>query len=209
MRNCALVSGFQSEGDAIMLLDGAGKWAQAARAASWKNFSGVADSSTPEEWRTLSSSEYAKTIEGMVAGAPPSMDLAAENRLIECLVTLAEEKAILSAHDISDGGLAVALAECCFGKEGLSAEVALEGEAPAEAVLFGERGARAVVSLSSAALARVSAIAAQCQVNAQRIGTVTRGELRIQYNGIRAIKGDVDSFRRSWSESLARAVESQ
>jgi phosphoribosylformylglycinamidine synthase subunit PurL len=206
---CALGSSFRNEGDSIVLLDGAGKWVQAARAASWKNFSGVADSSTPEEWRTFSSSEYAKTIEGIVAGAPPSMDLAAENRLIECLVALAEEKAILSAHDISDGGLAVALAECCFGKEGLSAGVALEGEAPAEAALFGERGARALVSLSPTSLARMSIIAAQCQVQAQRIGTVTHGELRIQYNGSVVIRGDVDSLRRCWSESLVRAVETQ
>src|SRR5208282_1534239 len=62
-----------------------------------------------EDWRAFSSSEYAKTIHGIVAGAPPAIDLAAEKRLIECLVALAAEGAIASAHDISDGGLAVTL----------------------------------------------------------------------------------------------------
>ena len=217
----ALGSAFQKEGDAIVLLDGAGKWSHAARDAYWKDFSALVKNSPQlemaaiekrltgpsEDWRAFSSSEYAKTIHGIVAGAPPAMDLAAEKRLIECLVAVASEGAILSAHDVSDGGLAVTLAESCFGAEGLAAVFSLEGDEPAEAALFGERGARAVVSLSPASLARVSAIAAQYKVNAQRIGTVTRGEFRIQYNGASVISGDVNSLRKVWSESLVRAVE--
>jgi phosphoribosylformylglycinamidine synthase II len=217
----ALGSAFRNEGDAIVLLDGAGKWSQSARNAFWKEFAELMKSSPQqgmaaiekrlagpsEDWRAFSSSEYAKTIHGIVAGAPPAMDLAAEKRLIECLVTLAGEGAILSAHDVSDGGLAVTIAESCFGAEGLAAEVSLEGDEPAETALFGERGARAVVSLSPASLARVSAIAAQYKVNAQQIGTVTHGEFRIQYNASPVIHGDVDSLRKAWSDSLARAVE--
>jgi phosphoribosylformylglycinamidine synthase II len=217
----ALGSAFRNEGDAIVLLDGAGKWSQSARNAFWKEFAELMKSSPQqgmaaiekrlagpsEDWRAFSSSEYAKTIHGIVAGAPPAMDLAAEKRLIECLVALAGEGAILSAHDVSDGGLAVTIAESCFGAEGLAAEISLEGDEPAETALFGERGARAVVSLSPASLARMSAIAAQYKVNAQRIGTVTRGEFRIQYKGASVISGDVNSLRKVWSESLARAVE--
>jgi len=217
----ALGSPFQKEGDAIVLLDGAGKWSHAARDAYWKDFSALVKNSPQlemaaiekrltgpsEDWRAFSSSEYAKTIHGIVAGAPPAMDLAAEKRLIECLVALASGGAILSAHDVSDGGLAVTLAESCFGAEGVAAEISLEGDEPAETALFGERGARAVVSLSPASLARVTAIAAEYKVNAQRIGTVTRGEFRIQYNGASVISGDVNSLRKAWSESLARAVE--
>jgi len=217
----ALGSAFQSDGDAIVLLDGAGKWSHAARDAYWKDFSALVKNSPQlemaaiekrltgpsEDWRAFSSSEYAKTIHGIVAGAPPAMDLAAEKRLIECLVAVASEGAILSAHDVSDGGLAVTLAESCFGAEGLAAEVSLEGDEPAETALFGERGARAVVSLSPASLARLSAIAAQYKVNAQRIGTVTRGEFRIQYNGASVISGDVNCLRKAWSDSLAAAIE--
>jgi len=222
----ALGSAFRKEDDLIVLLDGAGKWSQAAKDAFWKAFSALRENSPQpwtsaiekrlpgssltgpsEDWVAFSSSEFAKTLHGIVAGPPPAMDLAAEKRLIECLVALATEGEILSAHDVSDGGLAVTLAESCFGAEGLAAEVTLEGDEPAEIALFGERGARAVVSLSPASLARVSAIAAQYKVNAQRIGTVTHGEIRIQYNGASVIKGDVNSLRMVWSESLARAVE--
>ena len=74
----------------------------------------------------FASSEYAKTIHGLVAGLPPAIDLAAEKRLIDCLVALAAERAVLSAHDISDGGLAVSVAEACFGRDGLAAEISID-----------------------------------------------------------------------------------
>ncbi len=166
---CALGSGFRNEGDLIVLLDGAS--AESSRGGGLQ----------PAEF---SSSEYAKVIHGIVAGKPPTIDLAAEKNLIDCLVKLAAERAIVSAHDISDGGLAITLAESCFDGEGLSADVRLNAQGvAAEAALFGERGARAVVSLSSASLAHVSEIAAQYKVRAQHIGAVIRGDFRIEYNG--------------------------
>jgi phosphoribosylformylglycinamidine synthase subunit PurL len=188
---CAVDSAFKNEGDAIVLLDG-----------------GRAGASQGE----FASSEYAKTIHGVVTGAPPAIDLDAEKRLIDCLVKLASAKAILSAHDVSDGGLAMTLAESCFDSGGLSADVdasaaaASAGEA-AESVLFGERGARAIVSLPAASLARVEAIAAGCGVQALRIGTVSRGEFRIQYKGAPVVRGNVDSLRRIWAGLLEKAVE--
>jgi phosphoribosylformylglycinamidine synthase II len=188
----AVGSAFDKEGDAIVLLDDAGT---AAAQAS-------------DSHAEFSSSEYAKTIQGIVGGVPPAIDLAGEKRLIECLVSLASAGLILSAHDVSDGGLAVTIAESCFASEGLSADVELTREAePSEVALFGERGARAVVSLSAASLARLNAVAAQYGVGANRIGTVTRSEFRIQFNGTPVIRGDVSSFRKAWSESLAAAIE--
>jgi phosphoribosylformylglycinamidine synthase II len=206
----ALGAGFRNEGDLIVLLDG-------APSAS----SGSAQQTEQDEF---GSSEYAKVIHGVTAGSCPAIDLSAEKRLIDCLVNLASERAIFSAHDISDGGIAVTLAESCFASEtadpsGLSsrsAEINLNsppglssGErAPAEIILFGERGARALVSLASGSLARVADIAAQYNVSAERIGTVTRGEFRIQYEGVPVIQGSVDSFRRIWKDSLGTALES-
>ena len=147
---------------------------------------------------------------GLWRDAPPAIDLAAEKRLIDCLVALAAERAVRSAHDVSDGGLAVSVAEACFGRDGLSAEISIDAAGAddfAEAALFGERGARAVVSVAPASLARVNEVAAQYKVRAQRIGTVTRGEFRIQYQGAGVIQGSIESFRRVWSESLPKAVE--
>jgi len=188
----AVGSAFDKEADAIVLLDGTG--AAAAPAGDSR--------------AEFSSSGYAKATQGIVAGVPPAIDLAAEKRLIECLVSLASAGLILSAHDVSDGGVAVTLAESCFASDGLSADVNLARDAElAEVALFGERGARAVVSLSAASLARLDAVAAQYGVVANRIGTVTRSEFRIQLNGTPVIRGDVSSFRKAWSESLAAAIE--
>jgi phosphoribosylformylglycinamidine synthase II len=192
---CALGSGFVAEGDDIFLLDGVAEDG-GLKAAGMKT--------------EFASSEYAKTIHGIVAGVPPAINLATEKRLIDCLVALAAERAVRSAHDVSNGGLAVSVAEACFGRDGLSAEISIDAagaEDFAEAALFGERGARAVVSVVPASLARVNEIAAQYKVRAQRIGTVTRGDFRIQYQGAGVIQGSIESFRRVWSEALPKAIE--
>jgi phosphoribosylformylglycinamidine synthase subunit PurL len=201
---CALGSGFRSEGDVIVLLDGAAAPSILALPGSQDELKAAATKTD------FASSEYAKTIHGVVTGLPPAIDLAAEKRLIDCLVALAAESAVRSAHDVSDGGLAVSVAESCFGRDGLSAEISIDAagvEDFAEAALFGERGARAEVSVAPASLARVNEIAAQYNVRAQRIGAVTRGEFRIQYEGAAVIQGSIESFRRGWSESLPQAIE--
>ena len=192
---CALGSGFRHEGDLILLLDAS-----------------AVEASSEQRRIELSSSEYAKEIHGIVGGAPPAIDLAAEKRLIDCLVKLAAERAILSAHDVSDGGAVVTVAESCFASDGLSAQIDLGSskgsDEPAEFALFGERGARAIVSLAAVSLARATAIAAQYDIKVQHIGSVTRGDFRIQLKGAPVIRGKLNSFLRTWSESLGKAIES-
>jgi phosphoribosylformylglycinamidine synthase len=193
--DCALGIAFRNEGDAIIFLDGA-----------------PAQQRSPEDLRReFSSSEYAKSIHGVVAGSPPAISLEAERALIHCLVALAAERAIESAHDLSDGGFAVALAECGFASDGLSAEVALESAHPAEFTLFGETGARAIVTARPSSLARVLQIAAQYKVSARPIGKVTdkvtRGDFSIQLNGQSRIRGEVDSLRQIWASSLTETLQ--
>jgi phosphoribosylformylglycinamidine synthase subunit PurL len=190
----ALKLGFREKGDLIVLLDGAGS--AAAR---------VSPANMAQEF---SSSEYSKTIAQIVAGEPPQIDLAAEVRLQQTLLALATEGLLQSAHDISDGGIAVTLAECCFAAAGLSASVTLEGsEAPAEQALFNERGARAVVSVKPSLLARVLESARQYGVTARQIGQVARDKrLRIQYKGSVAIDSPLDTLRDAWANSLERTL---
>lgn len=158
----------------------------------------------------FSSSEYSKTIAGMVAGEPPAIDLAAEKRLQDCLVALAAEGAVQTAHDISDGGLAVAIAESCFTSNGFSTLISVEDKIPAEAALFGERGARAVVSAKPTSLARVLHIARQYGVWALEIGKVTPGsKLRIEYNGRAVVDSSIETLRDTWAHSLERALKVQ
>jgi phosphoribosylformylglycinamidine synthase subunit PurL len=178
--------------------------------------------------REFSSSEYSKTIAAIVAGEPPAIGLAAEKRLIDCLVALASQGAVASAHDISDGGLAVALAESCFASMGnqpnvchsersllseeslfssLGADVVIANDAALESALFGECGARAIVSVSPENLAAVLAIARQYNVAACEIGKVIRGDaFRIEHKGRAVIDSSVESLRDVWASSLERAL---
>src|SRR2546421_3579550 len=206
----ALKVAFRNAGDVIVLLDGAD------------------GSSALDTRRELSSSEYAKAVAGIVAGEPLTIDLLAEKRLIDCLVALAAESTVQSAHDISDGGLAVALAESCFAATGnqsnpchsersprseesafssLGASVRLDESVPAEHALFSERGARCVVSVSPTNLAAVLATARQYKVGAAELGKVTRNAaLRIELKGHAAIDSPLDVLRDVWTNSLERTL---
>jgi len=200
---------FRNPGDLILLLDGS----HAELGVRLADFS-----------REFSSSEYSKTIGGIVSGEPPDIDLAAEKRLIDGLVALASAGVVGSAHDISDGGLAVAIAESCFACSSvvgarhavpdfrgagpqLGANVSVDDPAPAEYVLFGERGARAIVSVSPENLAAVLAIARQYGVAASEIGKVTHNDVfRIEHNGHAVIESPVAGLCDAWANSLERAI---
>jgi len=200
--------GFREAGDVILLLDGL-----AADAAS-KQLPVV------EPAQEFSSSEYSKHVGGIVAGEPPAIDLAAEKRLQGLLVALATDGSVQSAHDISDGGIAVAIAESCFASAGgrpevkaLAAKVSLDDSNAAEFALFGERGARAIVSVKASLVARVLETARQYQVTAEQIGQVTRDKtLRIEYKGqgykgLAAIDSPVEELRDVWTHSLEHAIK--
>jgi phosphoribosylformylglycinamidine (FGAM) synthase-like enzyme len=161
--------------------------------------------------REFSSSEYSKTIAGIVSGEPPAIDLAAEKRLIDCLVALASDGSVQSAHDISDGGIAVTLAESCFAVGSvLGATVNLDADAPAEHTLFNERGARCVLSVSPTKLAAVLATARQYGVGAREIGKVKlNNALRIEYKGSAVVDSPIDTLRGIWANSLEQTLISK
>jgi phosphoribosylformylglycinamidine synthase len=208
-----LKTALRNVGDVIVLLDGS-----AEEVASAAGGTGRARYIVPlrEEAKEFSSSEYSKTVSGVVAGEPPAIDLAAEKRLIDCLVALASDGVVVSAHDISDGGLAVTLAESCFAfagtmesASGLGAIVKAADASSAEFALFGEQGARCVVSVSPAKLAALSEIARQYGVVASEIGQVTREpSLRIEYKGSAIIDSAVETLRDVWANSLERTLGS-
>jgi len=203
---------FRNQGDLIVLLDGLATRGRSERSEeSWQD-------RAVSLAREFSASEYSKTIAAMAAGEPPAIDLDAEKRLIDCLVALATEGVLESAHDISDGGLAVTLAESCFAglatrhsplatSSSLGANVNLRDDAPAEFALFSERGARAIVSLAPESLAAVLAIARQYGVAAREIGQVTRGDaFRIEVKGRVVIESPMEPFRDAWANSLERTL---
>jgi phosphoribosylformylglycinamidine synthase len=183
---------FRHEGDVIVLLDGQRNDTPHALEVP----------SVDDARREFSSSEYAFALHNITAGAPPVVNLAAEKLLIEFLVACAAENLLRSAHDVSDGGLAVTLAESCFASDGLSAEISLNSHKPAEVTLFGERGARAIVSVSPEKLARFRSLAREYELGIHDIGRVTRGDFQIKVNGRDAISAPCNKLREAWSGSF-------
>jgi phosphoribosylformylglycinamidine synthase II len=199
---------FRDDGDIVVLLDGMSGASDSSAVIS----SNGSDSNLTREF---SSSEYSKTIGGIVAGQPPAIDLSAEKRLQQCMVALAASRTIQSAHDISDGGLAVTVAESCFAsapaqKSGdtLGARIKIEDRSPAESAVFAERGARAVISVSPASLNAALQTAQKHGVTAVQIGKVTAdGIFRIELNGSAIIEESVETLRDIWAHSLERALK--
>ena len=199
--SCVLKIAFRADGDVILVLDGSGSSETATTAARYIV-------SIDEAAREFSSSEYSKAVAGIISGEPPAIDLAAEKRLIDCLVALASQGTVQSAHDVSDGGIAVTLAESCFASGALGARVSLQEDASEEIALFGERGGRCVVSVAPTKLAALLETARQYGVGAREIGKAHLGNtLRIEYKGGAVIDCPVDSLRDVWANSLEQNVK--
>jgi phosphoribosylformylglycinamidine synthase len=116
-----------------------------------------------------------------VTGAPVGIDLDAEAELQHAMLELARKKLLKSAHDVSDGGFAVTLAESCIA-HGYGARVSLPSseDAPAHALLFSEEPTRVLVSLSPSKVGAVGDICARYGVPFEKIGTVTGQTVAIE-----------------------------
>jgi phosphoribosylformylglycinamidine synthase subunit PurL len=150
-----LVQSFRKEGDVIVLL-------------------GEAAGETG-----LGGSEYQSQKAGRLGGPAPQIDLAAEKKLQRLVLELARAHVLASAHDVSDGGLAVALAECCTTSHDgalVGAHVTLpagQGSTPVATALFGEAPSRIVVSTSKANAEVVMTRASAAGVPARQLGHTT------------------------------------
>jgi phosphoribosylformylglycinamidine synthase subunit PurL len=146
----------------------------------------------------IGGSEYLKTWHGFVRGLPPSVDLDRERRLHTVLLDLAGQHLLKSAHDCSDGGLAVTLAECGFLRDGscLGAIVELPlGDRP-DFQLFGEAHSRAVVTAVDTDA--VERICTDHGVPCRMIGRVGGTRLVIE----RALDANLYTLRTAWENAL-------
>jgi phosphoribosylformylglycinamidine synthase len=155
----------------------------------------------------LGSSEYAHHVLGEIWGAPPALDLKQETALQKCLRELIADQEIESAHDCSEGGLAVALAEAAF-VAGVGAEINLtsKGLFP-EAVLFGEDASRVVISCDSNKAEIIQEIAIKWGVRAERIGRTVPEHLKISLDGKQAVMAPVSELRQVWDTALTQALQ--
>jgi len=174
----------------------------------------------------ISISEYAATVAGsstdeMIAnGHVPRIDLQVERSVQQACLEAAEAGLLLSAHDCSDGGLAVALAESCFSslnRAGIGAEVILPESRPGSspdslppaAMLFGESPSRIVVSFSESSRVAVENIAELANCPFTIIGIVGGRSLRIKLRDEEAIGIDVGQLENVWRGSLSKKLETE
>ncbi len=150
---------------------------------------------------------------------PPALDLAREASLHKLLQSAAAARLLLSAHDVSDGGLAVALAECSMWG-GLGADLQLPVAISPAVSLFGESPSRAVVTVDPERWAELAREAAGLRIACRRLGVVGGDRLRIRLVGVGAtgaaeergagvadmLDVPLTELRRAWTQALPRAL---
>ena len=153
------------------------------------------------------SSEYAKEILGMVWGFPPGLELQKEAALQKCIVRSINEGLIESAHDCSDGGLAVALAEAAFPKGiGARLELASGGLAP-EFLLFGEDASRILISCAREHVGRIQELAVEYGIAADVLGETVSEKIEIMVDGRPVVAATVSALKEGWAGALERALQ--
>jgi phosphoribosylformylglycinamidine synthase II len=155
------------------------------------------------------SSEYAKEILGAVWGFPPALELEREAGLQKALVEMIDAGLVDSAHDCSEGGIAVTLAESCFAK-GIGVRVNLASlDLLPEFVLFGEDASRVVISCDRSNLSRIKETAAKYGLSSDEIGETVSECLEIELDGRVVVSAAVDELRASYEGALEAALRAE
>ncbi len=155
------------------------------------------------------SSEYASQVLETLWGFPPALEVEKEAALHRCLLELIGERLIESAHDCSEGGLAVALAESAF-VAGVGARVELPSNSlPAEFVLFGEDASRVLISCDPKQLGRIQEVGVRYGVAADPIGRTVPEKLEILIDGKAVVSARVSELKQVWGAALDEALAAE
>ncbi|HVE55640.1 MAG TPA: phosphoribosylformylglycinamidine synthase subunit PurL [Pyrinomonadaceae bacterium] len=163
----------------------------------------------------LAASEYAQTILGLTTGEliengiVPELDLDLEVKVQQTCLNLAEKLLINSAHDASDGGLAVAIAEQCFSSlnnraNGARIEITNENLS-VESLLFGETPSRIIITFAPENTEKVQEIIGDCPF--EMIGKVAGDNLTFRVNGAEKISASIEELESAWKNSLKNQLE--
>jgi phosphoribosylformylglycinamidine synthase subunit PurL len=149
----------------------------------------------------LGGSEYLRFIHNSVKGTPPWIDLKLEQAIQNCCIEAIDRGILRSAHDISDGGLAIALAECCISgpDKPLGVRTEIREMIRGDALLFSESQSRILVSLQEKDLSQLQEIASEHGVPLQVIGAVGGSRFSIQP----ILQLPVDELQSIWSSALS------
>jgi phosphoribosylformylglycinamidine synthase len=148
--------------------------------------------------------QYAKEIEKQLWGLPPALDLEHEKRVQAAIREIVAAGLAESAHDLSDGGFAVALAECCFGPAGIGAQVDIASDLRPEVMAFHEGPSRVLISTANAK--EVAEIAQKHGVDAPVIGETMESGMEIRQRGNTLGSWEIASLRAAHREALESYV---
>ncbi|MFM1654311.1 phosphoribosylformylglycinamidine synthase subunit PurL [Brevibacillus sp. B_LB10_24] len=154
-----------------------------------------------ETFAELGGSEYQKMVLGRIAGRPPQLDLKKEAALQQMVLEAIRAGLIQSAHDLSEGGLAAGLAECCFGAD-LGAEITVETELRPDVALFSESQSRIVVSASPEHAAAILAMAEKYGVPAKEIGKIGGERFVLKVNARDAVDAPLAELKAAWKDAI-------
>ena len=174
-----------------------------------------ADPETPEttaaqNLAAFGSSEFAKAVLGSLWGTPPSLDLDAESDLHGLLITLAARKLIRSARDVSDGGIAVSLAQAAFA-HGIGAKVEQEPSLMTHPLfgLFAEPASTVILTTADENFAEIEKLATDSSFFCARIGTTGGDRLEIAVYGEAMISAPLSELREPWAKALEAALHNE
>ena len=155
------------------------------------------------------SSEYAKEVLGAVWGYPPELELEREAALQKAIVEMIQTGLVESAHDCSDGGLAVALSEAALPQAvGVRVSVASQG-LPPEFALFGEDASRIVISCDRDKLSGIQQVAVKYGLSADVIGETVPEQVEIKLDGGVVVSAAVSELREAYESALEKALRTE
>ncbi|MDB5053390.1 MAG: phosphoribosylformylglycinamidine synthase [Bacilli bacterium] len=149
----------------------------------------------------LGGSEFQYVIHGVTEGRPPQIDLQVELKMQQTLLTAIQRGLVASAHDLSEGGVAVALAESCISG-GIGATVNFQTELRHDLALFSESQSRVVLSATESNSAELIAWIKQQGVPYQVLGTVQGQKLNIQINAHSALQSTIAKLEKVWKDAI-------
>jgi len=152
----------------------------------------------------MGGTEYAKEIVKQLWGLPPELDMKREKKVHEAMRAIVAEGLADSAHDLADGGLAVALAECSFGPAEIGAQIDVDSDLRPEILAFHEGPSR--ILISTAHPARVAAIAEKFGVEAPVVGVTIEKELEIRQRRVTLGCWEIGALRAAYERALESHV---
>jgi phosphoribosylformylglycinamidine synthase len=149
----------------------------------------------------LGGSEFQKVVHGVTEGRPPQIDLDTEKKLLDTVLGAIQKGLVASAHDLSEGGLAAALAESCISGR-IGASVSVKTDLRSDIELFSESQSRILLSASPDKAAELEAWIAGNGVPVRNIGNVQGQDLIIGVNAKQAIQSPVAHLEKVWKDAI-------